>query len=74
MTYFDFGFRKRPIYVSVIRQPVDRMVSWFYYQRWKDRPDDTNPVEICAKNTKWTRFCHQMEATRQRDSQQNQQW
>jgi len=75
MTYFDFGSQPRPIYVSVVRHPVDRMVSWFYYQRWKDRPDDRNPVEVCAKNTKWTSFCGQMEAIRQRDlDQKNQEW
>ena len=63
------------IYGWSLRHPVDRMVSWFYYQRWKDRPDDRNPVEVCAKNTKWTSFCGQMEAIRQRDlDQKNQEW
>lgn len=75
MTYFDFSQYSisNPIYASIVRHPVDRMVSWFYYQRWKDRPDDEMP-SVCDKNSKWRQFCDEMLAIRQQDLAQNDQW
>lgn len=60
MAYFDFESEAlaRPIYASVVRHPVDRMVSWFYYQRWRDRPDDERPT-FCEKGPKFQKFCEE---------------
>lgn len=75
MTYFDFTdySMMSPIYASIVRHPVDRMVSWFYYQRWKDRPDDEMP-SVCTKNSKWRQFCDEMLAIRQEDFKRDESW
>ncbi len=30
----------RPSLVGMVRHPVDRVVSWFQYIRWHDRPGE----------------------------------
>ena len=35
----------KPIWVSMVRNPVERILSWFYYIRWRNRPDDDNEDE-----------------------------
>lgn len=72
MTYFEFD--PRPIYVSIVRNPIDRMVSWFYYQRWKNRPDDENPQEICNKSATWKNFCKEMERLRSIQLEKDEKW
>lgn len=76
MTFFNFTTHQRPtpIYASIVRHPIDRMVSWFYYQRWRNRPDDDQPEEICNKNTKWKRFCQTMKMIRNQDYVKDEAW
>ena len=50
------------------------MVSWFYYQRWKDRPDDQNPPHLCDKSPKWKRFCEDYYNLRQNDLKKSEKW
>ena len=64
----------KPIYISVVRHPIDRVVSWYYYQRWKDRPDDQTPKELCDKNSDWKKLCDNYETSRQQDYQQSETW
>ena len=46
LNFEEFG-RKNPIYINMVRHPVERIISWYYYirQNWyqlrgdKDDPD-----------------------------------
>ena len=40
-----------PVWVSMVRDPIDRVLSWFYYVRWRNRPDDDN-AEDCSASQK----------------------
>ena len=76
MTYLnmsDYG-SAQPIYISVVRHPIDRVVSWYYYQRWKDRPDDKTPAELCDKNSDWRNLCDSYQLSRQQDYTQSEEW
>ena len=37
-----------PVWVSMVRDPIDRVLSWFYYVRWRNRPDDDNAEDCSA--------------------------
>lgn len=76
MTYVDFKTYgiPQPIYVSIVRHPIDRMVSWYYYLRWRNREDDVQPKEVCAKSAKWRAFCKMMEKTRNKELNKSQDW
>ena len=73
MNMSDYGL-PQPIYISVVRHPIDRVVSWYYYQRWKDRPDDKTPAELCDKNSDWRNLCDTYELSRQEDYHQSEEW
>ena len=50
------------------------MVSWFYYQRWKNRPDDQNADHLCDQNSKWKMFCQKIQKLRQNDLAKSEDW
>ena len=57
--YFNWtahGVRKVPIQASMVRHPIERVISWFYYVRWHDRPDEKVP-QFCNKTEALQRFC-----------------
>ena len=50
------------------------MVSWFYYQRWKNRPDDKNADHLCDQNSKWKIFCQEIKKIRENELQRDDSW
>lgn len=55
-----------PVWVSMVRDPIDRVLSWFYYIRWKNRPDDDN-AEDCATSQEMKEFCKTFNQLRGRE-------
>lgn len=58
MNFTEHGMQ-RPIFLSMVRHPIERVVSWYYYQRWRNRPDEKQDPQICEKSFEWKRFCEQ---------------
>jgi len=56
----------RPLLAAVVRHPIERVVSWFYYQRWRDRPDEKLP-SVCNSTFVWRHFCDEMHLARKRE-------
>ena len=50
---------RRPILVGMVRHPLDRVVSWYQYIRWHDRPDEKMPSK-CNSTQLWKDFCRSM--------------
>ncbi|ELU16142.1 hypothetical protein CAPTEDRAFT_140021 [Capitella teleta] len=45
--YFDsekYGM-ERPVFINVIRDPLERMVSWYYFRRYQDGHERQLPIE-----------------------------
>lgn len=61
VNFSQFG-APRPIYVSVVRNPVERMASWFYAT---SEEGQRIPIEVCEKSAKWRTFCSAKNAERE---------
>jgi len=76
MTFFNFTafHMNSPIYLSMIRHPIERVSSWFYYVRWKNRPDEQLDENVCDKNPTWRDFCDKFMSLRQQELLQTDSW
>ena len=63
----------RPVWVSMVRDPVDRVISWFYYARWRERPDDDNH-EDCNTSEEMKVFCETFNILRQAELERPESW
>ncbi len=68
MGYYNFSSSpvSAPISVGMVRHPVDRVISWYQYIRWHDRPDEKMPT-VCNSTAKWRNFCDSMLAYRRNE-------
>lgn len=36
MSYCRFGLQKTPLYLNILRKPLDRFISYYYFLRYGD--------------------------------------
>lgn len=62
-----------PVWVSMVRDPIDRVLSWFYYVRWRNRPDDDN-AEDCSASQEMKEFCKTFNLLRKNEQNKPLSW
>ncbi len=74
MPHFDWESHglPRPVMVGMVRHPVDRVISWFQYIRWHDRPDEKMP-SVCNATLEWRNFCSAMLQYRDKEKETHKQ-